>query len=376
MAPEAAEAEVREAEKPEKENGAEERGYGMSQGIVDQEGFTPLKKTNLIVVSAQSAGLEGGNFAVITVNDEAVSVDRNESNHLRGLHIVILTPDVGDVIFAGAFDTYKSSAELDAFVKQDVTEGFIVVAACMDDCSTQLSPQAKQWFEKLGSKEISQLEYRQGFAFIGVAGRTEANEQRAVDRKDRASVTQVFVVDRDSGCATVGKSQSEAAQKYLDSVTEAIRTTLKEVVDVPEIKEICEASKKLKSTISPAHLVGVLRLAIEEDLWKVVNDTEILTAYNGEEALKPEDVRGQLAKVVKGVLEEVLLSVKTQFSEIKDQVEGEAISESDLGVALKAALYELINDPSMLTLHGAEKEAQDKLTGENTDYNYDKITPL
>lgn len=47
----------------------------------------------------------------------------------------------------------------------------------------------------MGSKEIWNLFYRQGFAFVGVKGRKECVEARAgADPKSHVEVTQVFAV--------------------------------------------------------------------------------------------------------------------------------------------------------------------------------------
>jgi hypothetical protein len=43
------------------------------------------------------------------------------------------------------FDTYQTSAALDAFIDRGVEEGNIVVAAAKDDCITALSHKAKAW---------------------------------------------------------------------------------------------------------------------------------------------------------------------------------------------------------------------------------------
>ena len=40
----------------------------------------------------------------------------------------------------------------------------------MDDCAKSLSVEAKRWFQDLGSREIGNLKYREGFAFIAVSG--------------------------------------------------------------------------------------------------------------------------------------------------------------------------------------------------------------
>ena len=46
-------------------------------------------------VKVDSAGFEGGNFAKIRVNGVRILVNKNESNHCRGLHLVIIDPKTG-----------------------------------------------------------------------------------------------------------------------------------------------------------------------------------------------------------------------------------------------------------------------------------------
>ena len=68
------------------------------------------------------------------------------------------------------FDTYKTSGNLDNLIDCGLEPGWIVIAACQDECSASLSEKAKQWFAWMGSHEIWDLKHRQGFVFIGVAG--------------------------------------------------------------------------------------------------------------------------------------------------------------------------------------------------------------
>ena len=60
---------------------------------------------------------------------------------------------------ARVFDTYKSSKDLELFLKDNgIPDGHIVVVACKDDCSKALSDTCRDFFtEKMGSKEIYQL---------------------------------------------------------------------------------------------------------------------------------------------------------------------------------------------------------------------------
>lgn len=73
----------------------------------------------------------------------------------------MIDPHNGKVEHAQAFDTYKSSAELDDFIKcQYIHDGHVIAAACKDDCASSLSDFAKSWFEGMGSEEIRELKYR------------------------------------------------------------------------------------------------------------------------------------------------------------------------------------------------------------------------
>ena len=50
-----------------------------------------------IIITATSSGYEGDNFAKITVNDVNISVDENENNTHRGMHIVIINNETNEV---------------------------------------------------------------------------------------------------------------------------------------------------------------------------------------------------------------------------------------------------------------------------------------
>lgn len=85
-------------------------------------------------------------MAKITVNGETVVVEQNENDHFRGLHIVIINPKNGKIELASVFDTYESSDVLDGFIGKAKMDGFIIVAACKDECVRHLSFAVKKWF--------------------------------------------------------------------------------------------------------------------------------------------------------------------------------------------------------------------------------------
>ena len=131
-----------------------------------------------MIIQVKSAGFDSGNFAKITINEVPIVLKPNSNDHYRGLHIVLVSLLNKKIIFAKVFDTYKSSVDFDKFIQYEVPDGHIVVAACKDDCVTKLSENGKLWFENMGSKDIRNLKYRCGFAFIGISGsKTDAQEK-------------------------------------------------------------------------------------------------------------------------------------------------------------------------------------------------------
>lgn len=74
--------------------------------------------------------------------------------------MVLINPYNGIVELARVFDTYKSCGAFEAFIDKEIPRGYIICAACMDDCASNLSENAKRWFEMFGSKEIRNIKYR------------------------------------------------------------------------------------------------------------------------------------------------------------------------------------------------------------------------
>ena len=50
--------------------------------------------------------------------------------------------------------------DFDTFITRPIPLGHIIVAACQDECVSSLSLQGKQWFAKMGSNEIFNVEDR------------------------------------------------------------------------------------------------------------------------------------------------------------------------------------------------------------------------
>ena len=153
------------------------------------------------MVTAASAGFEGGNYAKITVDGEVIDCGKNENGHDRGVHIVVINPLTGKVRNAKVFDTYKSSEEWNNFILT-VPQGYVVAVACKDECSKSWNWGGKKFLVHMGAIEIWYLQYRQGYVFIGEFGRAApwgcANEKRAEKVEEAVSTTQVFTLRTES----------------------------------------------------------------------------------------------------------------------------------------------------------------------------------
>ena len=118
------------------------------------------------------------------------------------MHLVVINPTNGEVCWAIVFDTYKSSDALNEFILRGLPTGYIVVAACKDEMTTELSGLAKHWLGEMGSLNIWKLEYRDSFVFIGrsnqngtMPSNTEFNEKSG---KEQVSISQVFKLTSES----------------------------------------------------------------------------------------------------------------------------------------------------------------------------------
>ena len=63
-------------------------------------------RPKVLVISVISSGYNSGNKAKISINDSEVIMVKNESNHFRGLHIVLINASNGKIHFSKVFDTY------------------------------------------------------------------------------------------------------------------------------------------------------------------------------------------------------------------------------------------------------------------------------
>ena len=106
--------------------------------------------------------------------------------------MVVINPFNGKTEYAKVFDTFKSGYDFDKFIDKGIPDGYVIAAACKDECRTNLSMKAKVWFAKMGSEEIMNLKYREGFAFVGIMGREYSKEKVPPGLAETASINIVF----------------------------------------------------------------------------------------------------------------------------------------------------------------------------------------
>ena len=114
----------------------------------------------------------------------------------------------GQIELSQTFDTYKSSVNFDEFTSKPLPAGKIVIAACKDECTKNLSEGGRKWFSKIGSWEIWNLKYRESFVIIATTAEgddetssssfIQANEKRSpCSTKISAFASQVFILNND-----------------------------------------------------------------------------------------------------------------------------------------------------------------------------------
>ena len=122
--------------------------------------------TSPVEITVNSAGLDAGDFAYITVSDE------DASTHRRGYNLAVMHPQTGAVIDTAGFDTFANefeSQDLADFVAA-IPEGYIVAVAVRDDGATNLTEEAVEALRSLGAELDLRGTEHLSHAIIGVKG--------------------------------------------------------------------------------------------------------------------------------------------------------------------------------------------------------------
>ena len=90
----------------------------------------------------------------------------------RGFNIALFAGKNHELISVKTYDTYGDKDASASMVEDfaSIQVGTVIVAAVMDEGSRQLSQEAKDLFNDMGAKEINNLQFRQGYIFMGMKG--------------------------------------------------------------------------------------------------------------------------------------------------------------------------------------------------------------
>jgi hypothetical protein len=133
-----------------------------------QFGIGSTGVTSPVEISVNSAGLNAGDFAYITVNA------KDASTHRRGYNLAVIDPVSGAVVQQAGFDTWANEYEaqdLADFVAS-IPQGYIVAVAVKDDGAANLTESAVEALRSLGGQIDVRGSDHLSHAFIGVKGAT------------------------------------------------------------------------------------------------------------------------------------------------------------------------------------------------------------
>ncbi|MDJ0556981.1 MAG: interleukin-like EMT inducer domain-containing protein [Microcoleaceae cyanobacterium MO_207.B10] len=159
----------------------------------------PIANTSNIKIKAESASLNHGNSARITVNNQTVGLE----NSGRGLNVAVFDELTGQNIYCTTFDTHGYQAASTAFALfiESLPINKIVAIAVKDDANYNLSARAKKACESLGSNLINNLEFRSSFVIIGQKGAKTKTALESLSNEQAVSCERSFSVKPESSGA-------------------------------------------------------------------------------------------------------------------------------------------------------------------------------
>lgn len=128
----------------------------------------------------------------------------NHDSGKRGLNVVALEPFKHELILNQSYDTFGDAKASAKFVKdfKKLPKASVIIIGVKDEASKRLSGEAKEVIKALGSEEIVNLGFRQGFAFIGVKGQIKFLEKRG-DIVGTGAILSYAVVERKRGTQVI-----------------------------------------------------------------------------------------------------------------------------------------------------------------------------
>ncbi|XP_064417612.1 protein FAM3C isoform X2 [Latimeria chalumnae] len=93
-----------------------------------------------------------------------------KNNVGRGINIAMINGKTGEVVDIKAFDMW--AGDVNPFIEylKKIEEGTVVFMATYDDGSSKLNPEARKLISELGSTQITNLNFRDNWIFVGGKG--------------------------------------------------------------------------------------------------------------------------------------------------------------------------------------------------------------
>jgi len=122
-------------------------------------------KQNQVTFQVESSGLDDLNYLIIFINGTIMPIT------IRG-HSLVLCDRVGTYIESRDFDTHDSPSDVSLMIEfiQAVPNGFYVLAGIRDSGEQAMTEAAYQALESIGSQYCRDVEFRDGWAIIGIKG--------------------------------------------------------------------------------------------------------------------------------------------------------------------------------------------------------------
>uniref|UniRef100_A0A8C9TCV9 Protein FAM3C-like n=1 Tax=Scleropages formosus TaxID=113540 RepID=A0A8C9TCV9_SCLFO len=102
--------------------------------------------------------------------ENTILMSEGKRNTGRGMNIALVDGHSGNLTRTAIFDIYSGDVkELTAFLKT-ITYGTIVMIASFDDAASKLNDEVKKMIGELGSTNITTIEFRDSWVFVGGKG--------------------------------------------------------------------------------------------------------------------------------------------------------------------------------------------------------------
>ena len=203
----------------------------------------------------------------------------------------------------------------------------------------------------MGSVEIMNLEYQQGFSFIGVSGDKKAvNEKRSASKAEEVQVTQIFAVNKKFQAEELS-SKTKASMEYLEAMKSQLGDSLEQQLWMCDMSTDYEKLQKNRLELKDA-----MKASISKVLNKVFSNTSIIQLYEHE--TKPgqvmEAIDVALRQLIKDIAYEEPSFILGEDAKIENR--GKELGKKmpskyeDAPEAIKEAMKKVIDKTDVLAL--------------------------